>query len=85
MYRSFAAKKIKAHASRDPRDVEAVFEGAAAGPDLQAHNRSVLQDCVQAAIVSDSYVTTQSENNPRVGPHGPYLKGDGRLDKRDQH
>jgi hypothetical protein len=35
--------------SNDLRDVQALFEGASGGPDLQAHNRSVLQDRFQSA------------------------------------
>src|SRR5438874_10369078 len=43
--------------SNDPRDVEAFFEGAAAGPDLQAHNRAVLEDLLQAVVVPRAYRT----------------------------
>ena len=43
--------------SNDPRDVQAFFEGAAAGSDLQAHNRVVLQDRFQSAVVPGSHVT----------------------------
>ena len=99
MYLSFAARKMKAHAevafpgrvydetlvSNDPCDVDAVFEGAAAGRDLQADNRSVLQSRFQSAVISVSHVTTQSENGPGVGLHSLYLKGTGWLKKRNQH
>src|SRR5258705_5915413 len=43
--------------SNDPRDVQALFDGAAAGPDLEAHNRAVLQDRFQSAVVPGSHIT----------------------------
>src|SRR5258706_3414174 len=43
--------------SNDPRDVQAFFEGAAAGPDLQAHNRAVLQDRFHPTEVPGSPIT----------------------------
>src|SRR5258705_12262800 len=69
--------------SNDPRDVEAVLERAAAGSDLQPHKCSVLQDRFQSAVVSYSYVTAQSENDPRLSPHTLYMKGAGWMGKRD--
>src|SRR5258706_9512270 len=68
MYRSFAAKKMKAHTESHSLDAyttsplsrttrEALFDGAAAGPDLQAHNRAVLQDRFQSAVVPGSHIT----------------------------
>ena len=45
--------------SNDPRDVQAFFKGAAAGPDLQANNRAVLEDLLQAVLVPRAYRTAQ--------------------------
>jgi hypothetical protein len=80
---SLDAYTTRPFVSNDPRDVEAVFEGATAGSDLQPHNCSVLQDRFQSAVVSYSYVTAQSENDPRVSLHALYLKGADWMCKRD--
>jgi len=71
--------------SNDAGHLDAIFEGAATGPDFQADNRFVLQDPIQSAIISGSHVTTQSENRPEIGPQAFYIEGTGGLDKRDQH
>src|SRR5215207_11466645 len=49
--------------SNDAGDLDAIFEGAATGPDFQADNRFVLQDPIQSAIISGS-----SPRNPRTVP-----------------
>src|SRR5215203_4782913 len=71
--------------SNDAGDLDAIFEGAATGPDFQADNRFLLQEPIQSAIISGSHVTTQSENRPEIGPQVFDIEGAGRLDKDDQH
>ena len=99
MYLSFAARKMKAHAeftfpgrvydetpvANDPCDVDAILKGAAAGRDLNADNRSVLQSRFQPAVISVSHVTAQFENEPGAGLHAFYLEGTGWLKMRNQH
>lgn len=70
--------------SNDPCDVDPIFEGAAAGCDLKADNRSVLQSRFQSAIIPVFHVTTQSEDEPGVGLYAFYLKGTGWPKQRNQ-
>ena len=70
MYRCFAANRMKAHTEfaffgrvhddalvpHDTRNVEAVLQGAAAGPDLQARDRPALQDRFQMVVIAGPYV-----------------------------
>ena len=44
--------------SDDAGDLDAILEGAATGPDLQADNRLILQDRIQSGKISGSHVTT---------------------------
>jgi hypothetical protein len=71
--------------SNDLRDLEAIFERAATGPDIQADERSALQDGFESTVISVFYVTTQCENRPEVGAHAVYLSGTDWLENRDQH
>jgi len=71
--------------ANDLRDLEAIFERAATGPDIQADERSALQNGFESAAICVFYVTTQSENHPEVGAHAVYLNGTSWLEIRDQH
>lgn len=71
--------------ANDPCDVDAILKGAAAGRDLNADNRSVLQSRFQPAVISVSHVTAQFENEPGAGLHAFYLEGTGWLKMRNQH
>jgi hypothetical protein len=61
--------------SNDPRNLEAIFEGAATGSDIQAGNRSILQDRFQSAEISLSNITAQSENGPAFCAQTFYVQG----------
>jgi hypothetical protein len=70
--------------SNDLRNLKAIFERAATGPNIQAHERSALQDGFESVVISVLHVSAQSENHPEVGAHAVYLNGTGWLENRDQ-